>query len=197
MISLKIPVFPGLNHFIWSGPQNLGPDRKFLVRTTFFWCKPLAWNVPEKSGLNHGFWFKPECAVWTRNSGLNQLPIRLKRRSGSGYSRRYTRPVLYCEPRTARFDPKTLRHRILRGRLSAEWPLYEPREFRPIGVQSNMFCRRGWVRYDFGNLNDFARVVVSLTHVVRVGRCRSTGCSSGAGSPRPQNSSRALRQSPC
>ena len=90
MIVLKISVFPGLNHFIWSGPQNLGPDRKFLVRTTFFWCTTLslAWNVPApatgKSGLNHGFWFKPECAVWTRNSGLNQLPIRLKRRSGSG-----------------------------------------------------------------------------------------------------------------
>ena len=77
MSSLKIPVFPGLNHFIWSGPQNLGPDRKFLVRTPFFWCKPLAWNVPEKSGINHGFWFKPGCVVWTRNSGLNQLPFGL------------------------------------------------------------------------------------------------------------------------
>ena len=36
-----------------------------------------------------------------------------------------------------------------------------------------------------------------VAHFDSVGRCRSTGCSSGAGSPRPQNSSRALRQSPC
>ena len=123
--------------------------------------------------------------------------LRVAKRQAGGSLPSFRALVGRGPPRTARFDPVSLRHRILRGRLSAEWPLYEPRESRPIGVQSNMFCHRGWVRYDFGNLNDFARVVVSLTHVVRVGRCRSTGCSSGAGSPRPQNSSRALRQSPC
>ena len=76
--SLKIPVFPGLNHFIWSGPQKSGPDRKFLVWTTLFWFKPLARNVPENSGMNHGSRFKPESVVRTRNSGLNQISFGLK-----------------------------------------------------------------------------------------------------------------------
>ena len=40
LIVLNKSVFPGLNHFIWSGPQNLGPDRKFLVRTTKTWSIP-------------------------------------------------------------------------------------------------------------------------------------------------------------
>ena len=40
LLVLNKSVFPGLNHFIWSGPQNLGPDRKFLVRTTKTWSIP-------------------------------------------------------------------------------------------------------------------------------------------------------------
>jgi hypothetical protein len=78
LIVLKIPVFPGLNHFIWSGPQKSGPDRKFLVWTTLFWFKPLARNVPENSGMNHGSRFKPESVVRTRNSGLNQISFGFK-----------------------------------------------------------------------------------------------------------------------
>ena len=96
------------------------------------------------------------------------------------------------EPRTARFDPVSLRHRILRGRLSAEWPLYEPREFRPIGVHSNVFCRRPPGAFRFRKLERFrtsrrcvfawgSRRAVSIDRLFQ--RCRissSTELKSGA-----------------
>jgi len=125
LIVLKIPLFPGLNHFIWSGPLFCGPDRKFLVWTTLLWSKPLARNVPENGGTNHDSRFKPESVVHTRNTGLNQLPFGFKPRFDGGAQIRCRYSGIHTLNRThrtvsdARRQPDTATRAL--SRLRSTW----------------------------------------------------------------------------